>query len=181
MARTDRAYRKMMRRKTMLCAEKDYRDILLRDCQEQARKKTDAYRTQLMRELYTAHPDWIPAEEAGKIVFDSRMAQFDADMAFVRKQASTRAAKAISKDPACAEREEEKLQQLQKEHEELRNQYSCRLQREISAQLTDMPGDGAVNCTPFVRQYDILSNKWGDFICQRAYRTNGIHRSSRNT
>lgn len=29
MARTDRAYRKMMRRKTMLCAEKDYRDILL--------------------------------------------------------------------------------------------------------------------------------------------------------
>lgn len=84
MARTDRAYRKMMCRKTMLCAEKDYRDILLRDCQEQARKKTDAYRTQLMRELYTAHPDWIPAEEAGKIVFDSRMAQFDADMAFVR-------------------------------------------------------------------------------------------------
>lgn len=143
MARTDRAYRKMMCRKTMLCAEKDYRDILLRDCQEQARKKTDAYRTQLMRELYTAHPDWIPAEEAGKIVFDSRMAQFDADMAFVRKQASTRAAKAISKDPTCAEREEEKLQQLQKEHEELRNQYSCRLQREISAQLTDMPGDGA--------------------------------------
>ena len=143
MARTDRAYRKMMRRKTMLCAEKDYRDILLRDCQEQARKKTDAYRTQLMRELYAAHPDWIPAEEAGKIVFDSRMAQFDADMASVRKQASTRAAKAISKDPACAEREEEKLQQLQKEHEELRNQYSCRLQQEISAQLTDMSGDGA--------------------------------------
>lgn len=49
MARTDRAYRKMMRRKTMLCAEKDYRDILLRDCQEWARKKTDAYRTQLMQ------------------------------------------------------------------------------------------------------------------------------------
>ena len=44
MARTDRAYRKMMCRKTMLCAEKDYRDILLRDCQEQARKKTDVYR-----------------------------------------------------------------------------------------------------------------------------------------
>ena len=40
---------------------------------------------------------------------------------------------------------------------------------------------GYLNCTPFVRQYDILSNKWGDFICQRAYRTNGIHRSSRNT
>ena len=37
-----------------------------------------------------------------------------------------------------------------------------------------------VNSTPFVRQYDILSNRWGDFICQREYPTNGIHRSSRN-
>ena len=108
MARTDRAYRKMMRRKTMLCAEK--RTTGTFSCgtvRSRPGEKTDTYRTQLMRELYTAHPDWIPAEEAGKIVFDSRMAQFDADMAFVRKQASTRAAKAISKDPACAEREEE--------------------------------------------------------------------------
>ena len=24
-----------------------------------------------------------------------------------------------------------------------------------------------VNCTPFVRQYDILNNKWGDFLCQK--------------
>ena len=23
-----------------------------------------------------------------------------------------------------------------------------------------------MNCTPFVRQYDILSNKWGDLLCQ---------------
>ena len=30
-----------------------------------------------------------------------------------------------------------------------------------------------MNCTPFVRQYDILSDKWGDFICQRAYRAIG--------
>lgn len=142
MARTDRAYRKMMRRKTMLCAEKDYRDILLRDCQEQARKNGRLSRTAYAGAVYRTSR-LIPAEEAGKIVFDSRMAQFDADMAFVRKQASTRAAKAISKDPACAEREEEKLQQLQKEHEELRNQYSCRLQQKISAQLTDMSGDGA--------------------------------------
>ena len=44
-----------------------------------------------------------------------------------------------------------------------------------------VPPGYELNCTPFVRQCDILSNKWGDFICQRAYRTNGIHRSSRNT
>ena len=24
-----------------------------------------------------------------------------------------------------------------------------------------------VNCTPFVRQYDILSNKWGDYYAKR--------------
>ena len=29
-----------------------------------------------------------------------------------------------------------------------------------------------VNCTPFVRQYGILSNKWGVLLCQREYRTN---------
>ena len=37
----------------------------------------------------------------------------------------------------------------------------------------------AVNSTPFVRQYDILSKKWGVFLCQREYRTNGIRRNSR--
>ena len=25
-----------------------------------------------------------------------------------------------------------------------------------------------VNCTPFVRQYDILNNKWGDFYAKRS-------------
>ena len=24
-----------------------------------------------------------------------------------------------------------------------------------------------LKCTPFVRQYDILNNKWGDFLCQK--------------
>ena len=37
-----------------------------------------------------------------------------------------------------------------------------------------------VNSTPFVRQYDILSKKWGVFLCQRGYRTNGIRRNSRS-
>ena len=27
----------------------------------------------------------------------------------------------------------------------------------------------SLNCTPFVGQYGILSNKWGVFICQREY------------
>ena len=36
-----------------------------------------------------------------------------------------------------------------------------------------------LNCTPFVRQYDILSNKWGVLLCQKEYQTNHIRRSSR--
>ena len=36
-----------------------------------------------------------------------------------------------------------------------------------------------VNCTPFVRQYDILSNRWGDLLCQEENRTNDIRRNSR--
>ena len=35
------------------------------------------------------------------------------------------------------------------------------------------------NLTPFVRQYDILSNKWGVLLCQKEYQTNDIRRSSR--
>ena len=36
-----------------------------------------------------------------------------------------------------------------------------------------------VNCTPHVRQYDILSNKWGVLLCQKEYQTNDIRRNSR--
>ena len=38
---------------------------------------------------------------------------------------------------------------------------------------------GAVRGTPFVRQYDILSNRWGDLLCQEENRTNDIRRNSR--
>ena len=41
------------------------------------------------------------------------------------------------------------------------------------------PTAAAVNSTPFVRQYDILSNKWGVLLCQKEYQTNDIRRSSR--
>ena len=36
-----------------------------------------------------------------------------------------------------------------------------------------------LNSTPFVRQYDILFNKWGVLLCQKEYQTNDIRRSSR--
>ena len=36
-----------------------------------------------------------------------------------------------------------------------------------------------LHCTPFVRQYDILSNKWGVLLCQKEYQTNDIRRSTR--
>ena len=37
-----------------------------------------------------------------------------------------------------------------------------------------------MNCTPIVRQYDILKNNWGDFLCQREYRTKDIRQSLRS-
>ena len=37
-----------------------------------------------------------------------------------------------------------------------------------------------MNCTPFVRQYGILSNKWGVLLCQKEYQTNDIRRNSKN-
>ena len=33
---------------------------------------------------------------------------------------------------------------------------------------TKIVGIFFVNCTPFVRQYDILNNKWGDFYAKRS-------------
>ena len=37
-----------------------------------------------------------------------------------------------------------------------------------------------MNCTPIVRQYDILKNNWGDFLCQREYQTKDIRQSLRS-
>ena len=37
----------------------------------------------------------------------------------------------------------------------------------------------SLNSTPFVRQYGILDNKWGDLLCQKEYQTNDTHRNSR--
>ena len=39
--------------------------------------------------------------------------------------------------------------------------------------------DAQMNSTPFVRQYDILFNKWGVLLCQKEYQTNDIRRNSR--
>lgn len=38
-----------------------------------------------------------------------------------------------------------------------------------------------MNCTPFVRQYDILFNRWGDFICQKEYRTSDTRWNSKKS
>ncbi len=37
-----------------------------------------------------------------------------------------------------------------------------------------------VNCTPFVRQYDILDNKRGASLCQKEYQTNDTRQNLRN-
>ena len=47
----------------------------------------------------------------------------------------------------------------------------------VTFSLLCMPAE--VNSTPFVRQYDILSKKWGVLLCQKEYQTNDIRRNSR--
>ena len=44
----------------------------------------------------------------------------------------------------------------------------------------DKAAGSIMNCTPFVRQYDILFNKWGVLLCQKEYQTNDIRRNSKN-
>ena len=48
----------------------------------------------------------------------------------------------------------------------------------VTFSLLCMPAE--VNSTPFVRQYDILSNKWGVLLCQKEYQTNDIRQNSKN-
>ena len=50
-------------------------------------------------------------------------------------------------------------------------------QRSMGAAFGDRQ---SLNCTPFVRQYDILSNKWGVLLCQKEYQTNDIRQNSKN-
>ena len=49
----------------------------------------------------------------------------------------------------------------------------------IDHAMKEIPAAALLNSTPFVRQYGILSNKWGVFLCQKEYQTNDIRRSSR--
>ena len=46
-------------------------------------------------------------------------------------------------------------------------------------QKSIIPTLEGLNSTPFVRQYDILFNKWGVLLCQKEYQTNDIRRNSR--
>lgn len=47
----------------------------------------------------------------------------------------------------------------------------------VTFSLLCMPAE--VNSTPLVRQYDILSNKWGDLLCQEENPTNDTRRNLR--
>jgi len=51
--------------------------------------------------------------------------------------------------------------------------------RNMRLSIVRRPVDFFLNCTPFVRQYDILCNKWGVKLCQKGYQTRGIRQNSR--
>ena len=60
------------------------------------------------------------------------------------------------------------------QNKEQRHAYDCRCTK------TDKLPGGQVNCTPFVRQYDILSNKWGVLLCQKEYQPSDIRQNSKS-
>ena len=45
--------------------------------------------------------------------------------------------------------------------------------------ILQISGRRKLNCTPFVRQYVILNNKWGALLCQKEYRTRDILQNSK--
>ena len=66
--------------------------------------------------------------------------------------------------------------------------YRCGYTCAIITGITISGGDfepyrssqAVMNCTPFVRQYDILSNKWGVLLCQKENQTSDIRQNSKN-
>ena len=52
--------------------------------------------------------------------------------------------------------------------------------RDAIQQLKEEAANGELNRTPFVRQYGILSNKWGVLLCQKEYQTNDIRQNSKS-
>ena len=52
--------------------------------------------------------------------------------------------------------------------------------RKVNELNRQNPVSRGLNCTPFVRQYDILNNKWGALLCRKEYQTNAIHQNSRS-
>ena len=58
--------------------------------------------------------------------------------------------------------------------------YKSNARLHVLPKLGDRKVSEVMNCTPFVRQYDILSNKWGVLLCQKEYQTNDIRQNSKN-
>ena len=66
----------------------------------------------------------------------------------------------------------------------IRGKHACRIFEPIYTEtdsiVNEIKKTATLNCTPFVRQYDILSNRWGDLLCQEENQTNDIRRNSKN-
>ena len=136
MKKSERIFKQLMRQKAKLSAEVAYKDILIKDCGRKVEGKTQAYRATLLQELYNTHPQWIPPQDAKNTVLSHFMAQFDADMAFQRKQAVDEAAKAVSKDPGRRPQENQRIAAMVEKQRTLRISYQSRLEAKIDSQLT---------------------------------------------
>ena len=61
----------------------------------------------------------------------------------------------------------------------LQQEQKKRLLEVLRSLKKNRPVLRTLNCTPFVRQYVILNNKWGALLCQKEYRTRDILQNSK--
>ena len=99
---------------------------------------------------------------AGKYTMRSK----EEKLAIVKRNLAGETSRSLERETGCSHR--------------LIQEWTRKYLAEGEAGLEVKKKPGNLNCTPFVRQYDILSNRWGDLLCQEENQTNDTRRNSRS-
>ena len=144
MAESDRRYMRLERCKSRLAMEKEYKDILLKDIDEQVEKEAVAFEAQEREKLYRQHPEWMPKEQVYETVYQAKLRQFDSDMEFEMQEALSQAARIVSKNPEQKEIQDSRLKELAEKQARLREKFTAHLEAALKEQLkeqVDIPPD----------------------------------------
>ena len=144
MAESDRRYMRLERCKSRLAMEKEYKDILLKDIDEQVEKEAVAFEAQEREKLYRQHPEWMPKEQVYETVYQAKLRQFDSDMEFEMQETLSQAARIVSKNPEQKEIQDSRLKELAEKQARLREKFTAHLEAALKEQLkeqVDIPPD----------------------------------------